>query len=74
MPNIGEYKQQSSLKRRDPNPPKVRELPKNAMMKDNRSLSVIYDRPLTSTHKSKYLTIGTRALNTRQNSKEMRKM
>jgi len=73
MPNIGEYKKQS-LKRRDPNPPKMRYLPKDALMKDNRSLSVIHDRPMTATHKSKYLTIGTRALNTRQNSKEMRKM
>jgi hypothetical protein len=73
MPNIGEYKQQS-LKRRDPNPLKMRYLPKDAIMKDNRSLSVIHDRPLTSTYKSKYLTIGARALNTRQNSKEMRKM
>jgi hypothetical protein len=74
MPNIGEYTTHVSLKRRDPNPPKVRELPKNALMKDNRSSFIIYNKPMTATHKSKYLTIGTRALNTRQNSKEMRKM
>jgi hypothetical protein len=73
MPNIGEYKQQS-LKRRDPNPPKMRYLPKDAVMKDNRSSFIIYNKPLTSTHISKYLTIGARALNTRQNPKQMRKM